>query len=188
MSRSLPSSDYRRVYGLVRHVATRSSNGFFQYSVMASFLTGCLLTSGYFSDPNNTDDLQFIASLVLRNLQFIQFNSHEIFDLVRAKSKGNTKTVFIGGGLYPTLALFNHSCDPSVVRYFKGTTVYVNAVRNIKAGTSIGENYGPLYTQNHKVERIKKLQTQYMFDCNCKACLENWPTYDEMNTSEIRFK
>lgn len=158
---------------------------------MASFLTGCLKAGGFFDDALNTEDsadLHFIASLILRNLQFIQFNSHEVFDLVVNKSNGKSRTVFIGGGLYPTLALFNHSCDPSIVRYFKGTTVYVNSIRNIKAGTSIGENYGPLYTQNHKMERQEDLRQYYWFDCNCMACMENWPTYSEMNNSEIRFK
>jgi hypothetical protein len=27
-----------------------------------------------------------------------------------------SKSVFIGGAVYPTLAMFNHSCDPSIVR------------------------------------------------------------------------
>lgn len=30
-------------------------------------------------------------------------------------SKG--KSLFVGGGVYPTVALFNHSCNPGVVRY-----------------------------------------------------------------------
>lgn len=86
---------------------------------MSSFLAGCLKAAGYFDDALNIDDpddVQFIGGLLLRNLQFIQFNSHEVFDLVKTKKGNSSKTVFIGGGLYPTLALFNHSCDPSIVR------------------------------------------------------------------------
>lgn len=158
---------------------------------MSCFLTNCLKVAGFFEDALNMDDpddIRYIAFLLSRNLQFIQFNSHEVFDLLVTKSGKDSRTVFIGGGLYPTLALFNHSCDPSIVRYFKGTTVYVHAIRNIKPGTSIGENYGPLYSQNRKIERQHNLKEQYWFECNCHACMENWPTYDEMNNMEIRFK
>ena len=38
------------------------------------------------------------------------------FCLCRDKEEG-AKSVFIGAAVYPTLAMFNHSCDPSIVRY-----------------------------------------------------------------------
>lgn len=172
---------------------------------MSYFLTHCLKITEYFG----TDDLvefNYIGGLILRNLQFLQFNTHEVYELHEDTS---SKTVFIGGGLYPTLALFNHSCDPSIVRYeynnsifyehikilfdkyfryYKGTSVYVHAITNIKAGNVIAENYGPLYSQNPIQERKNTLKEQYWFDCMCHACIDNWPLYDEMNTKEIRFK
>lgn len=73
-------------------------------------------------------------------------------------------------------------------RYFKKNCVCVNTIRGIKAGEMIAENYGPLYSQNPKNERQAKLKEAYCFDCNCEACEQNWPTYDGMNNSEIRFK
>lgn len=85
---------------------------------MANFLAYCLRNGNYFSSITNVDQLNemyyFVGSLILRNLQFLQYNTHEVYELRR--TKGQSKTIFIGGGIYPTLARFNHSCNPSIVR------------------------------------------------------------------------
>lgn len=84
-------------------------------------------------------------------------------------------------------------CDLKILhvyfyRYYKGTTVYVNAIANIKAGSQIAENYGPLYSQDPIEERKKLLKNQYWFDCNCYACQNRWPEYNRFKTNELRFK
>ncbi len=33
--------------------------------------------------------------------------------------------MFIGAAVYPTLAMFNHSCDPSIVRFYVEDVVCV---------------------------------------------------------------
>lgn len=55
------------------------------------------------------------AVLLLRCLKSLQFNTHETACWDEQSEKDNS--VGLGGGLYPTLALFNHSCSPSIVRY-----------------------------------------------------------------------
>lgn len=120
----LPSHDYRRVYCMVRHEKQRPTYSFMEYAFMASFLVKFLAANHFFdSDDANgktedlcTDDKAFIGSLILRNLQILQFNSHEIFDLLKSKKTGARQTVAIGAGLYTTLALLNHSCNPGIVR------------------------------------------------------------------------
>lgn len=113
----MPSDDYRRVYGLIRHEDKRDDKSYFQNAFMATFLIDLLRAAGYFElDENIEDSATFIGTLILRNLQFLQFNSHEIFDLLKRKRDNSTQTISIGAGLYPTLALFNHSCNPSIVR------------------------------------------------------------------------
>ncbi|KAJ6633064.1 SET and MYND domain-containing protein 4, partial [Pseudolycoriella hygida] len=183
---NLPYTDYRKVFNLVRHEHLRSDTNFFQYTVMAYFLTLCLKISSFFDEADN--EFNYIGGLVLRNLQFLQFNTHEVYELVESRSDKSSKTVFIGGGIYPTLALFNHSCNPDIVRYYKGNAVHVHSVSNIKSGGTISENYGPIYSQNPIDDRKAALNDQYWFECNCKPCEENWPTYDNMKTDEIRFR
>ena len=91
---------------------------------MASFLVKFLAANHFFAGDDAsgktedlcTDDKAFIGSLILRNLQILQFNSHEVFDLLKSSKTRARQTVAIGAGLYTTLALLNHSCNPSIVR------------------------------------------------------------------------
>uniref|UniRef100_A0A1B6J8P5 Protein-lysine N-methyltransferase SMYD4 n=2 Tax=Homalodisca liturata TaxID=320908 RepID=A0A1B6J8P5_9HEMI len=190
------SSDYTTVYNLVNHASQRSTEDFLHRTLMAVFLLRCLQTTGYFQHQNEnviktnektlTDDEKFIGGLILRHLQSLQFNSHEVSELViKGKDK---KSVFIGGAVYPTLALFNHSCNPGIVRYHKGTEVVVRAIRPIKIGEVVAENYGPIFTQVERKERQHTLRSQYWFDCKCEACDENWPILANMNPEVMRFR
>lgn len=118
----------------------------------------------------------------------MQFNAHEISELqVRDKNDVGT-SAFIGGGIYPTVAFFNHSCDPGVVRYFNGNVIMLRAIKSIEAGQAVAENYGPIFTQSAKDERQEQLSKQYHFNCMCKPCMENWPTFREMDDSHLRFR
>lgn len=129
----LPSHDYRRVYCMVRHEKQRATYSFMEYAFMASFLVKFLAANHFFesddasgkTDDLCTDDKAFIGSLILRNLQILQFNSHEIFDLLKSSKTGARQTVAIGAGLYTTLALLNHSCNPSIVRLVSNSVDFV---------------------------------------------------------------
>lgn len=52
----------------------------------------------------------------------------------------------------------------------------------------IPENYGPMFTLTKKQERQEKLKSQYWFDCTCLACIENYPTFSEMDKKILRFR
>ncbi|XP_061397445.1 SET and MYND domain-containing protein 4 [Musca vetustissima] len=184
----IPKDDYRRIAHLVRHEDERTASNFFQHALMARFLTKCLKAVEYFGENPKAEDILKIESIALRNLQFLQFNTHEVAELHKSQTDGSEKTAFIGGALYPTLALFNHSCDPSVVRYYRGTTIHINMIKPVEAGLQICENYGPIYTQETRNERQAKLKDLYKFECCCDACLENWPTFDKLPTDVIRFR
>ncbi|XP_037950105.1 SET and MYND domain-containing protein 4-like [Teleopsis dalmanni] len=184
----LPKDDFHRISHLVRHEDTRTSSNFFQHALMARFLTKCLQESGYFGEKASQRNILDISGLLLYTLQLLQYNTHEVAELHKYQSDGNEKTIFIGGALYPNLALFNHSCDPGIVRFFRGNTIHVNTIRPIEAGLPISENYGPMYTQESREERQSKLKDLYCFDCSCDACLENWPTFENLPTDVIRFR
>lgn len=66
-----------------------------------------------------TEDEAFFGGLILHHLQLLQFNTHEISELMRPRNEKiliNAKSNFIAGGLFCTAALLNHSCNPGVVR------------------------------------------------------------------------
>ncbi|XP_041974587.1 SET and MYND domain-containing protein 4 isoform X2 [Aricia agestis] len=207
------SEDYRNIYNLVAHEDKRTKQDFLHRTQMAVFLLKLLELSGYFDGkprekPLEADNLRtmataeeykedvaFFGSLLLKNLQVLQFNAHEVFELQCPRPKPgqniikhNGKSVFLAGAVFPTLALFNHSCDPGVVRYFWGPYVIVRAAKNIKKGEEVAENYGPIFTTVSKEQRQADLRSQYWFDCKCKPCEENWPMYEQMTENYMRFK
>uniref|UniRef100_A0A182T3J0 MYND-type domain-containing protein n=1 Tax=Anopheles maculatus TaxID=74869 RepID=A0A182T3J0_9DIPT len=181
----LPVDDYRKVYKLVTHESTRSPEDFFQRTLMATLLNVCLTLGGY---GNCLQEQNYIGGLLVHNLQLLQFNAHEVSEMIRETPDDIGKSTFIGGGLYPTLALFNHSCDPGVTRYYRGNQVCVRTVKNIPADSMVAENYGPLFTQVRRDERRDTLLNQYRFTCQCEPCTENWPLFTEMDPSIIRFR
>ncbi|XP_026323810.1 SET and MYND domain-containing protein 4 [Hyposmocoma kahamanoa] len=207
------TDDYRNIYHLVSHEEKRTKQDLLQRTEMASFLVKLLEISGYFDGKPRTTpvdineiksmavndkykvDVGVFGGLILVNLQILQFNAHEVFELQCPKPKVGKnvikhegKSTFLAGAVFPTLALFNHSCDPGVVRYFCGLHIVVRAVKNIKKGNEVSENYGPIFTTVKKDRRQAELRDQYWFDCRCGPCEQNWPTYDEMNETYLRFK
>uniref|UniRef100_A0A146LER3 Protein-lysine N-methyltransferase SMYD4 n=1 Tax=Lygus hesperus TaxID=30085 RepID=A0A146LER3_LYGHE len=187
-------ADYSTVFNLVRHEERRSTEDMIHRTYMALFLHDCLKKSGYFNGNNELsgeDHLKAevdVGGLILRHLQSLQFNAHEISEMIFNSSDPKTwKSIFVGAGLFPTLALFNHSCEPSIVRYFEGSKVVVRAIKNIKKGEKIFENYGPIFTQTPKAERQSTLRNQYWFDCSCEPCTRNWPMLNQMDVSSMRF-
>ncbi|XP_023288361.1 SET and MYND domain-containing protein 4 isoform X2 [Orussus abietinus] len=200
VSRDRPyiGTNYEFFHNLVTHEDERTSEDLFHRAYIAAWLLRLLKTkSVYFPEDERTPDAPgqqlsaselFVADLLQHNLQLLQFNSHEISELVRPKDKSleGAKSIFIGGGVYPTTALLNHSCNPGVVRYFTGTTMVVRAVKTIYPGNEVCENYGPIFTTTPESERKRKLRLQYWFDCNCEACANHWPILDELDPRILR--
>ncbi|KAL5241356.1 hypothetical protein ACI65C_008766 [Semiaphis heraclei] len=177
--------DYINLYELVTHREMRSVQDILHRTHLAAFYLSCLKKTNYFAVDCNTDgqlidDELFIGCLLLHHLMLIQFNAFEVSEL--RQLGGDQETVFIGGSIYPTLALLNHSCDPGVVRYHQGTTVVIHNIRELRAGEAITENYGPMFMFHPKVERQQTLKNRYWFECNCIACCQDWPTWEQMKT------
>lgn len=95
--------------------------------------------------------------------------------------------MFIGGGVYPTMARLNHSCNPGVIRYFIGSTMVVRAIRGIAKGEEVSDNYGPIFTFESQEKRHNKLKSQYWFDCRCQACVEHWPDLENIDPTVLKY-
>ena len=77
--------------------------------------------------------------------------------IARNREEGS-KSVYIGAACYPTLAMFNHSCDPGIIRFYIEDYVCVQTIKNIKKGEEICENYGPIFFHSPKDDRQVKSQ------------------------------
>ncbi|KAI4487055.1 hypothetical protein M0802_012078 [Mischocyttarus mexicanus] len=188
---------------IVTHEDQRTSEDLFHRAYIAAWLLRLVKTTTYLPNKDRTPDSSevklsdaelFVGELLLHHLQLLQFNSHEISELNNRKVKSNKKSLenaknlFIGGGVYPTVALLNHSCNPGVIRYCIGTTIVVRAIRTIEEGEEISENYGPIFTTMPEGERKRNLRVQYWFDCKCEACTGHWPLLEDIDPTIFRFK
>lgn len=186
LSETIDEKDYKTVYSLLMHETEFSREKLFEFMLMAKFQLECLKTGGYLANNNEYDS--FFGSLLYRNILILHFNAHEIFELQKDNDKDLGKTVCIAAAIYPFLAQFNHSCDPTTVRYFEGTRVVIRATRNIAVGEQISENYGPIFTQEPEHERRLQLKEKYKFECQCEACTNHWPLLKEMHDSRLPIK
>lgn len=138
----------------------------------------------------------------------MQFNAHEIHEVWRVSKQSLTpyKNVPIAVAIYPSAAFINHSCHGNVARCFQGSRMVLKALRLIKSGHEVCDNYGPTFYKKTRLdlkyfrhipssskkiqiifpllfpvyynrnERRKELKARYWFDCQCPACCHNWPT------------
>ncbi|KAL0902216.1 hypothetical protein ABMA27_000140 [Loxostege sticticalis] len=175
-------------YSLCAHSEQRKGGDYLKRVVMAMFLAECLKKAGFFKkcEPENMVKVETsICELIVRNLQILQFNAHEIYETIRGEhSFSGSKPVYIAVGIYPTGALFNHECYPAVARYFDGAKIVLRATRPLAPGEMASENYGHHFMMRSLKERQRALACRYWFRCECTACKEDWPTLKQMNASE----
>ena len=96
--------------------------------------------------------------------------------------------MFIGAAVYPTVAMLNHACDPGVVRYYVKDWLVVRAIRGISQGEEICENYGPIFFSTPRSSRRERLAAQYWFQCECRACAQDWPLMLDMDTQTFNLR
>ncbi|KYN10733.1 SET and MYND domain-containing protein 4 [Trachymyrmex cornetzi] len=182
-------------YNLVTHADKRTSKDFLERSLMAAFLLKCLQRVGFFANPTPDDEVPgveeiTVAALLLRNLQLLQFNAHEFFETrMSAEHRFHgSRPVYLGVAIYPSVARFNHDCYPAVTRYFIGRHIVIRAIRGLRPGDVIAENYGPIFTKRTLAERQRTLAGRYWFQCTCKACQEDWPRFENLTNDSVKLR
>jgi len=184
-------ASYLSTFNLVGLDNQRWTEDIYNRALMAVCLLKILKASRWFPHFNEevdtfTNDELFIGSLILRHLNVLQFNAHEIYEFLRGDRERMKpcKNSLIGVGVYPQASYFNHSCHPRTTRYNIGKTLVLKALSPFKVGEEVSENYGQVFYFKTKEERQKELKARYWFTCECPACREDWPKLGE-NT---RFK
>uniref|UniRef100_UPI00398F2751 histone-lysine N-methyltransferase SMYD3 n=1 Tax=Pristiophorus japonicus TaxID=55135 RepID=UPI00398F2751 len=74
----------------------------------------------------------------------------------------------VGVGLYPSMSLLNHSCDPNCVIVFEGKQLQLHAVRQIQADEELTVSYIDVMATSQ--ERRRQIEKQYCFTCDCSRC------------------
>ena len=73
------------------------------------------------------------------------------------------------------LNIFSPSCDSNTIRCNVNKSSILVAVNHIPMGQEITESYSVHYRSAAKNERAYHTLKNYMFECECPACTENWP-------------
>ena len=130
-SRKLYKSDlYFNIFHLITNSVLRNDTDLFRRAFISLFLVKVLLKTKFIKekDEKNPNDLMFnacyVGGLILRHLQSISCNAHEI-SMLRLNEEDrkplcNSYANGIGAGIFAVMSIFNHSCDPHVTRNFLG--------------------------------------------------------------------
>ncbi|XP_076245577.1 protein-lysine N-methyltransferase SMYD4 isoform X2 [Calliopsis andreniformis] len=125
-----------------------------------------------------------LAIAMLHHLQAVNCNAYEIVENVYNKKTHVWEPRYVGGAIYPSVSLVNHSCYPNIVRHsYPSGIVVVRTLRFIGKDTEILDCYGPHFLSEGKFQRREYLWKKYRFLCACEACAQNWqyPLPEAMN-------
>lgn len=171
---------YLSLFNLVSLDEERWTEDIFTRSMMAVALLKILKEAKYFPDKADadtyTDDEIFIGALILRHLNLLQFNAHEVYEVLRGNRDKikPTKNNLIGLAVYSRASYFNHSCQPNVTRLNIGRKLVMKSLVRVEKGEEVSDNYGPVFYFKPKDERQRELSARYWFQCKCSACSADW--------------
>ncbi|XP_022916477.1 SET and MYND domain-containing protein 4 [Onthophagus taurus] len=181
------SDSYEEIHFLEGNTHLRNSADLFPRSVTAAVIFNLLENHTDFikdlKQPEN--DEKTVKELILRHLQTGPTNFHEISECREDYFGDFESSVETGAGAFSFMSLINHSCNPNVLRVCHGSKIVLRALRPIKKGEELLDNYGYHFAVNNKNERQRELKRQYFFDCKCEACEQNWPQF---NNLQVRTK
>ncbi|RXG60304.1 SET and MYND domain-containing protein 4 [Armadillidium vulgare] len=182
-------SHYKSVYNLISHFDKAVPEDQFQYCLAAIILAKVLTEKTNFLSPEDADEKEIppkvdqeifvtIASLLVHHISQLVSNAHAITQLEASTSDSTsvslnqTKQNRIATAIYPLASLMNHSCLPSIINSFNGSTLIIHSIEDIKKEDQIFNCYGPHACRQQRKERQAALQQQYFFQCCCKACTD----------------
>lgn len=185
------TEDFINTFNLVCHEDKMDPEEHLLRTFVAVFLLKMLQFNNYFGNWTENEKFVelsekelFIGKLILHFTNTFPQNVHDIALLETPEMKrwvNSSEIKSLGAGVFPTCALFNHSCDPSFMRCNFGKGMVSVANRNILAGEEISECYGQMYYSKNLDTRRAELRKHYKFECQCLSCLEDWPTIKEMH-------
>ncbi|XP_014299276.1 SET and MYND domain-containing protein 4 [Microplitis demolitor] len=169
--------DYKTVYLLETHCKKSDCQLNLARAIKAVYLAKCLefIFEEFGIKSLGVEEIKILAVGIMRHMQAIDCNAYEIVENIRDEETKTWEPINIGGAIYTTVSLVNHSCYPNVVRHsYPGGKVAVRALRFIEKGSEILDCYGPHFISDKLLSRQKYLSDKYYFICTCDACKNDW--------------
>lgn len=123
------------------------------------------------------DDRDFYRSFLYRHAQIAMVNNHEVGTSVKKKSEiVSGIAVSSSQGIFPFTVMLSHSCSSNVERVCGVDKFYLFVVRTIEPNEQLFDRYCCAFDFEDLATRQKMIRKNYLFDCKCEACLNDWPT------------
>ncbi|CAL4066163.1 unnamed protein product, partial [Meganyctiphanes norvegica] len=185
------STDYRTVYHLGINIEERSAEHVLQMCGWVLVLTKLLIKSKtYFTNNSGEpiepteEDINLVGSTLFRHILATRCNDKILQETqidVSKKYDGRNDpyeflpSIVYGNGIFPSLALFNTDCNPSLESVNYGNYLAFHAVRFIPSGSEVSVRYLPPYHEEVSNEKRRtNLYNKYLFNCKCESCEKNW--------------
>ncbi|KAF4521264.1 hypothetical protein B566_EDAN008467 [Ephemera danica] len=144
----------------------------------------CLLALLYMKcfDLENVTNFDEIAASFLHLLLSVPLNQFDyiIPELSEVGHLLHCNTVRSAGVLSLGYSLLNHSCDRNTNYLFTGRHIIVRALKPIKKGEQVTTSYTNAFYEISKEHRLHNLKFIHNFTCSCKACVYDYPTFDNL--------
>lgn len=134
------TSDYLQIHTFPTKQEARPVESLFQEAVVAVALYQQLISITKFNELlKTTAQKNILLELLFRHLQIapMYFHTLSLADKQYQSSQGGVR----GSGAYPFCSLINHACAPNIVRIPFGTKMVIFALRVIKSGEQLFDNY-----------------------------------------------
>uniref|UniRef100_A0A6G1S3Z9 Protein-lysine N-methyltransferase SMYD4 n=1 Tax=Aceria tosichella TaxID=561515 RepID=A0A6G1S3Z9_9ACAR len=172
-------NDYAAILSLMDHAEDYDYDELMGYTLTSAYLLTAFIDLFSTKHPECLSEKQaqlVTGSVILRHILQLQTNLISILDqnLQNLVTVGNAISDIeekpIGIGLYPTISLLNHGCQPNIISIFHRNKFVARASNSLECGTEINYCYGPSFSRMSKKDRQKRLKDQYFFTCNCDCC------------------
>jgi len=179
---------YKAIFNLVNHIEKLTIDKELIAIIKSVVLLRYLICSeyfpGYIGDSKTlTDEQSFIGKLLFQFNCGVTYNQHGVYEAQGAIEAGKKlPLVDVGAAFYPNMVLLNHSCCPNTIRINQGKKTYLVAKHVIKKGQEVTDCYGMHHLSNTKAERVPLIESGFLFNCKCKACMENWTTLPQLES------
>ncbi|KAF0723885.1 SET and MYND domain-containing protein 4-like, partial [Aphis craccivora] len=184
------TDSFYSIYALDGNETKRTVSNLFFMHCTASMMVSLLLLNEY-DIPSNF--LGTVGGSLVHLLCITNLNSYASIELSKYTGKSSNNTVSNRPITFDSVALIlcsaysliNHSCDPNViVQTYSGIEV-TRAIQPISEGCQIFTDYGVKFMSHNKEQRCTHLFDQYQFQCQCHACINDWPKYVSLGFNKL---
>jgi hypothetical protein len=179
--------DYKTMMNLITHINDMPECLTLKNAVISVFFLRFLQHGKYFKHyvpekrkgDRSLHPTEKLILQILHHLIAVQcFNSQQVTEL--AVETSTYKWESIGAAINTSIALINHSCDPNTFRFNMNKTCVLISSKHIKKGEEITVSYSVDFKSFTLQQREYQMLKYYMFQCECRACVEKWPLRDAL--------